>query len=270
MALWDNKDVAGKIPKFLPVGRILRINVLTGGTGYVDGSSVAVTIGAPGAGGVQAVATAVVSGGVVQSITLSNPGTKYSTAPAVTMATGTGLTVTVVLEPIVYDSSNIFFVDATEAAQESNKSKGIRGPGWWYIKTYTDGVGDTRYKTECFIAMGTTAAVSGDAEDAVVPDLSIVIAISVQPASAEITSPTSIASFSVTAASTPAGTLAYQWQLALPGSTKYTDISGGTAATLNLTGLTTADDGNRYRCKISTTGAKVLTSNVATLTVNAA
>lgn len=270
MALWDSKDVAGKLPKFLAVGRLLVINVTAGGTGYTDGEAVAVTIGAPDAGGVQATATATVVGGEVQSITITNPGSKYSTAPAVTMGLGTGLTVSVVLEPVVYDSSRIFFVDATEAAQASNKMKGIHSGGWWYFHTYTDSSGDTRYKTECLISMGTLAADSGDAEDAVIVDVSTIVTISVQPVSQEITLPTATATFSVTAAVAPAGTVTYQWQVALVGSTKYSDISGATSASYAPTGLTEADSGKRFRVKCSSTGAPVVTSSVATLTVNPA
>lgn len=268
MSLWGNKDQSGKFPAFVQVGRILKIKVTSGGTGYANGASVAVTIGAPGSGGVQATATALVTGGVVQEITLTNQGTRYSSTPSVTMATGTGLTVSVVLEKIVYDSREIFFVDATEAAQASNKLKGITSPGWWRFRTYNDSHGDTRYKAECLIVMGTPAATSGDLEDAVVVDVSKLISISVQPASQEISLAVATqVTFGVTASVAPSGTATYQWQVAEIGSTKYTDISGATSASLIVTGLDETYDGKRYRVKISSTGAPVKTSSAATLTV---
>lgn len=269
MSLWGNTDVAGSLPKYLQVGRILKINVTAGGTGYTNGDAVAVTIGAPGTGGIQATATAKVVGGIVESITITNPGTRYATAPAVTMATGTGLTTSVVLEPIVYDSRQIVFVDATEAAQESNKMKGITGAGWWLHKSYQDQVGDTRYKSELLIAMTVAAATSGDAsDDATVPDTSTLITIGTQPASQTISLAVATqAVFTVAATVAPSGTATYQWQVSSADSNRYTDISGETSATLTVTGLDETFNGNKYRAKVSATGAPVRNSAVATLTV---
>lgn len=268
MALWGNTDVSGALPKFVPVGRIIKINVTNGGTGYTNGATVAVTIGAPGSGGIQAVAKAVVTGGIVQSITLSNQGSKYATAPAITMATGTGLTVSVVLEPIVYDSSKIFFVDKTEAAQASNQAKGIKGPGWWYFRTYEDSSGETRYKSECLIAMVTPFSVSGDLEDVVVADTSTTISFSLQPTAKIISLAVATqATFTSTAVVAPSGTAAYQWQVAEVSSTKYTNIVGATSSSLTVTGLDETFDGKRYRVKASSGSAPVVTSSVALLTV---
>jgi hypothetical protein len=44
-------------------------------------------------------------------------------------------------------------------------------------------------------------------------------------------------------------------------------VSGATSATLSLSGLTTADNGKRYRCTLSATGVASVTTNSATLTV---
>lgn len=268
MALWTNKDVAGAVPKYLPVGRLLRINVTNGGTGYTDGATVAVTIGAPGTGGVQAVATAVVVGGIVQSITLTNQGTRYAAAPAVTMATGTGLVVSVSVEAIIYDAREIVFVDNTEASLASNKSKGLVSPGWWWYRTFKDSSGDTRYKAEHLVALSALAADAGDVEDAIVPDVETSIAISVQPVSQSIDLAVATqVTFTVTAAGTPVGGLTYQWQSAQVGSTKYVDLSGKTTASLLITALDETFDGLRYRVKISKTGAKDVVSTPVTLTI---
>ena len=79
------------------------------------------------------------------------------------------------------------------------------------------------------------------------------------------------ATFAVTA-SADAGTVVYQWQVQTATSTtRWTNVSGATSASLALTGLTTADTGKKYRVKLtSTVGAAEVISNTATLTVTAA
>lgn len=74
------------------VGSVSAIAVGAGGTGYTTAT---VAIAAPSAGGVQATATANVTGGVVTSITVTNPGSGYASAPTVTITgPGTGATAT--------------------------------------------------------------------------------------------------------------------------------------------------------------------------------
>jgi hypothetical protein len=51
------------------------------------------------------------------------------------------------------------------------------------------------------------------------------------------------------------------------GST-WANVSSATSPTLSLSGLTTADNGKRYRCVLSATGASSVNSNSATLTVS--
>ncbi len=78
---------------------------------------------------------------------------------------------------------------------------------------------------------------------------------------------TAAATFSVTAAGQ--ATLQYQWQRQTATGTTWSNISGATSASLALTGLTTAANGNKYRVRISSTGgALTVTSNSATLTVD--
>jgi len=80
---------------------------------------------------------------------------------------------------------------------------------------------------------------------------------------------TAAATFTVTAAGQ--ATLQYQWQRQTATGTTWSNISGATSASLALTGLTTAANGNKYRVRISSTGgATTVTSNSATLTVTAA
>ena len=58
----------------------------------------------------------------------------------------------------------------------------------------------------------------------------------------------------------------YQWQVSTDGGATYNNISGATAASYTLTGVTLAMNNNRYRC-IASGCTPAVTSNAATLTV---
>ena len=93
------------------------------------------------------------------------------------------------------------------------------------------------------------------------------VAITTQPSNQ--TTASGAATFSVTAAVSPSGTLTYQWEKSDDGGTTFTAVSGATSATIALTGLTQAsDNGDRYRVVVSAVGASPVTSSAATLTVN--
>ena len=80
------------------------------------------------------------------------------------------------------------------------------------------------------------------------------IEITAQPKSVEVTAGTA-ATFSVTAT----GATGYQWQVQTPTDSVFTNISGATDDDLTIAaGSVTVDaDGNRYRCKLtSSTGSK--------------
>lgn len=107
----------------------------------------------------------------------------------------------------------------------------------------------------------TVTVTSGEATLTVAAAISIVT----QPQAVTLTSDTS-ASFSISA-TTPGTGLAYQWQSS-PDGTNWTAISGATAATLGLSGVTeTGYTGTRYRCIVSSSGYDDATSNAALLTV---
>lgn len=72
------------------------------------------------------------------------------------------------------------------------------------------------------------------------------------------------ASFSVTASGS---TLTYQWQVSTDGGANYTDITGATSATFNITGATAAMNNNRYRVVVFSCGPVGTTSAAAILTV---
>ncbi|MEQ1677084.1 MAG: GEVED domain-containing protein [Chitinophagaceae bacterium] len=74
-------------------------------------------------------------------------------------------------------------------------------------------------------------------------------------------------SFSVAATGGP---IAYQWQVSTDGGLTYSNISGATASTLSLSGITQLMSGNRYRALLSAAPCVgTTTSTAATLTVNA-
>jgi hypothetical protein len=82
----------------------------------------------------------------------------------------------------------------------------------------------------------------------------------------QIGSSTAVAAFSVSAFFS-GNTLAYQWQSSTDAGTTWSNVLGATSVTLSLSGLTTADNGKRYRCILSATGVASVTTNSATLTV---
>src|SRR5699024_5885971 len=59
----------------------------------------------------------------------------------------------------------------------------------------------------------------------------------------------------------------YQWHVSTNGTT-WTNVTGETTATFNLTNLSTGKDGNKYRIIVSGACGNI-TSGVAKLTVNA-
>ena len=161
--------------------------------------------------------------------------------------------------------TQLVFVDETEARLDANKKKGLTGTGWWLFREYTDSNGVVRYKTENVVHLAVTAAAAGDAsDDTVAADINTAITISVQPANQ--TTVAGAATFGVTAAVAPSGTLTYQWQVKAPNG-RWTSVAGATSATLALTGKVAGDTGTQYRVVLgSSSGAPKVTSNAATLT----
>jgi hypothetical protein len=110
--------------------------------------------------------------------------------------------------------TNLIFIDDTEAALDENKIRGLKWPGWWAYRTYTDGDGNTRHKAECLaFANATAGAVVGDygtaqggTEDNPAADVASAISISVQPANQTAYTPAgSITAYTNTAATTLVG-----------------------------------------------------------------
>jgi len=163
-------------------------------------------------------------------------------------------------------TETIVFVDATEAGLSENKERGLTSPGWWAYRTYTDASGKTRHKAEHLMVLSNpdTNANETLSDDTIAADVASAITISAQPTAQ--TSASGAATFSVTATA-DAGTVVYQWQRQTATGTRWSNISGATSASLALTGLTVAEDGYKYRVKLtSTAGAEEVISDSATLT----
>lgn len=91
-ALVVRTDTAGQLNAVSTLtGRVATISIGTAGSGYTNAT---VTIGAPNiSGGIQATATATITGGAISAITITNAGTGYSSAPSVSI-TGDGTSAT--------------------------------------------------------------------------------------------------------------------------------------------------------------------------------
>jgi len=181
---------------------------------------------------------------------------------------------------------NLLLLSLAEAQDPGSRARGLTGPGWWHYKTYVDASGNTRHKAECiasFAISGGTAGVVGDdtllddaatAEDTVAGQVDAIITIdALLPADAAGTEAVGTASFTIQpgAISTPPGDatlLTFQWQRKAAGG-RWTNLAAETGDTLNLAGLTVADnDQDQYRVKVnSTNGAPEVVSRAATLTV---
>lgn len=264
MPINGKTDALASVPKYLGIGRILAVAVTAGGSAYTNNAAAVVT--PSGGGGSGFTATALVTGGIVQTVTVTNPGTGYTSAPTLTVPGGTGATFSVKIEPVNYVASTIVFVDDTEAALATNKSKGIHSPGWWSVVESQLSDGSTRYKAELLITLtGVTTGTGDKEEDLIVPDVESVASISVQPTNQ--TTVSGAATFSVTAAITGGGSITYQWQLApAVNPTRFANVGGATSASLVLAGKTIANTGDKYRVIVGGGGTKKLNSNAVTLT----
>ena len=174
----------------------------------------------------------------------------------------------------------ILFVDATEVGLAENKQRGLKGPGWWNYKTYTDHSGATRHKAVHLAYVYIAAGTSGDfTDDTKVADVASAVTIGTQPASS--TSSSGAGSFANLATSTTGtpGALAYVWQRQTASGKRWVNLAANTDtgityvnftnATLSYTGLASdALDGYKYRVKITSAGGteEVISNGAATLT----
>ena len=178
------------------------------------------------------------------------------------------------------NSYELIFADSTEGSLAESKSRGIKNPGWWLYRTYTDHYGNTRHKAECIAAMSVAAGTSGDmADDTIAADVASSVAIGTQPASSTSSSGAgTFANLATTTTGTP-GTLAYVWQRQTASGKRWQNITASldtgityadfTTATLAYSGLGGATlDGQKYRVKITSANGteEVISDGAATLT----
>jgi hypothetical protein len=189
----------------------------------------------------------------------------------------------------INNGRDLYFIDVEEAQQLENKARGLKGPGWWLYRQWTNADSSVARQAECLIALSgnpdSRQATTGDSgatlraggsDDTIAVDGTI--KITAQPSNATRVAPAT-AVFSVTATLAGVGTLAYQWQVqqSSESGATWTNVSTGTGGTTAsyTTGATqvaagaAASNGDKYRCIVSATGSTSVTSTTAVLTVTA-
>ncbi|MBM3412878.1 MAG: T9SS type A sorting domain-containing protein, partial [Bacteroidetes bacterium] len=96
--------------------------------------------------------------------------------------------------------------------------------------------------------------------------LSAAPTITAQPAPTAVICEFASTSF-VVAATTPVGTLTYQWQASTNGGTTWAPVNGATAGTFNQSNVPASQNGYLFRCAVTTSCGTIYSTNVA-LTVN--
>jgi len=122
--------------------KVVEVAILQGGTGLSTGSPPIITFSPhpPGSTNVNATATANVVGGSITSITITNSGSGYTTAPTITLTVnGTVITVAVLKAFINIQKRRVFEWDL-ENAIEINENALIQVVDRAYINTSTSSV----------------------------------------------------------------------------------------------------------------------------------
>ena len=185
MSLWGITDALASAPK-----NNTRINTFSGASTDVVGVTAnTITIadghgfitGMPvfySAGGGTAIA-GLTTGTLYYAIRVDSFVVKLATTEANALA-GTAIDLTAVGEGLVHtlqhSPANIYFVDSVEATISTTRAKGIKCPGWWSYKTWTNADGSVQHQAECLVAMqganpALVPATTGDrSDDAVLPD----------------------------------------------------------------------------------------------------
>ncbi len=177
------------------------------------------------------------------------------------------------------NSYELIFADSTEGSLNESKSRGIKNPGWWLYRTYTDHYGNTRHKAECIAALSVAAGTSGDmADDTIAADVASSVTIGTQPANSTSSSGAGTFTLSTSTTGTP-GTLTYQWQRQTASGKRWQNITASldtgityanfTTATLAYSGLGGATlDGQKYRVKVNSVNGteEQISDGAATLT----
>jgi hypothetical protein len=275
MALWGNNDAVGS-------GGTVSLNYDTGvvtGTGTTFGQVGAaatgdvIRFGTRGGGG-QYFGDAVIIG--ITSATLCTIGSTAGLSGAAIASTS--FSVSQLPKYTVLDShysekrtdfdSYVYGVSSAEGEATHLTTYNATHAGWVGVTTYLDNEGNLRTKNEVLVAM---SSIINDADDdAVFPDK--VITILAQPSSVGVGT-TDTATFTVSAQSTPTGSLTYQWQYSSTG-VAYTNLSndstysGTTTVGLGVTNTDASLSGTYYRAVVSATDATSVNSTAAVMTVS--
>lgn len=158
------------------------------------------------------------------------------------------------------------FGEDTNEARAKRAAGAARAPhAGWVVKTTGSGGRSGRVSYETLVAMG---SMTGDAEDVVLPDYTILINTQPSDTSANTTDSEN-ATFTVAAVTVPSGgTLTYAWTYA-NGDAIQAGANVGTTTTATLTVNSAVETANAdFKVEISTTGgaANVVSAN-ATLTI---
>jgi len=199
----------------------------------------------------------------VLKVTSDTSATLTSNYEGTTIASGTTITKQTAPKHLTYlEARDVVFVSAEEAALATNKNKGIRNPGWWYVTEKKNSDGTSRYITACLATMNIASSVSGDGvDDTQVADAEVTLTISAQPTAQNTSSGAATFSITVTASS---GSVTYQWQRApVAANTKFVNVSAATSASLVLSGRTAANTGDLYRCVLSSTSGAIKVNSTA-------
>lgn len=278
MALWGKTDTLASKPKYLTklntfdatstsVVNTTAETITIPAHGFVTGDAVAYESSGTAIGGLTDGTTYYAIRVTDNSIKLASSASNATAGTAINLsAVGAGEADTLQLT-----APTVFFVDSNEASVAANKAKGITGAGWWLYRTYSDAQEVTRHKAECLVAIASVAADAGDAEDTVTVDRAITIDTQPTDVTVDLSdSTTDTATFTVVASVTGDGALSYQWQKQESGAGAWANVSGATSASYTTGVLTVvADNTDKYRVVVSAAGAQNVTSDAATLTVQA-
>jgi hypothetical protein len=151
--------------------------------------------------------------------------------------------------------TQLLFIDNTEATLEENRIRGLKWSGWWTYRTYTDGDGNTRHKTECIAFAKQTAANAGDFDsDNPAADVASAITISGQPSAQSTSGPAGAILTFTRAGTAAAGTGSYTITGATAGNV-VTNVSGGAAPAANGYEFTVARAAGVYTVTVVTGGS---------------
>ena len=168
----------------------------------------------------------------------------------------------------------VYGVDANEAASNVTTQYAVTHAGWVGIKTYVDGDGNLRVKSETLVAFsGITTGVTsygsyGDAEDdTLFPDRFIIVTISASPSN--VVGVGTTVTFTASASATPSAVLSYQWQKSTSANgTTYNSISGSTGISTDITNATIGNNNYNYRVVVTAEGGASATSDPIKLSVS--